>query len=138
MKKQAATLLVLALVALPGLLNAQIRTVIKADVPFEFVANGKVMPAGPCTIEVSGDGQTLLWIKSGSQRISVAPNATESVAPSAETALLFHKYGGRYFLAGINREGENRGYELPAGRVETELRAQNVAEGDVMLLASAK
>lgn len=138
MKKHAATLLILMMVALTGLVNAQTRAMIKADVPFEFVVNGKVMPAGSCTIQVGGDGHTILAIKSGSEHIFVAPNSTESLNPSEDTSLEFHRYGDRYFLASINREGERRGYELPMGRLENELKAQNGVRNDVILLASAK
>jgi len=138
MKKHVVTLLILTLVALPGLLSAQTRTVIKAQVPFDFVAKGKTMPAGECTIEARGDGQTVLSINSGNQHLFAIPNASESRNPSENTSLVFHKYGDRYFLAAINRQGENRGYKLPAGKLEKELRAQNVAANDVTLLASAK
>jgi hypothetical protein len=51
--------------------------------------------------------------------------------------MVFHKYGDRYFLSSINREGEQRGYELPANSLEKELRAQNVSENDVVLVAAA-
>jgi len=138
MKRQAAALLMLTMVALPGLVNAQIKKVIKAEVPFEFVANGKTMPAGACTVEVDGSGQTILLISSGNQRLFVAPNATRSMNPSEKTSLVFHRYGDRYFLAAINREGQTNGYELTASGVEKELRAQNVSENDVTLLVAAK
>ena len=138
MKKHAATLLILTIVALTGLVNAQTRAMIKAEVPFEFVANGKVMPAGSCTIQAGGDAHTILTIKSGNEQLFVAPNSSESLNPSENTSLVFHKYGDRYFLASINREGERRGYELPAGRLEKEMRAQNAVRSDVILVASAK
>lgn len=44
-KKHTATLLILMLVGLTGLVHAQMDTKIKAQVPFNFVANGKTMPA---------------------------------------------------------------------------------------------
>jgi hypothetical protein len=137
MKKHAATLLILSIIALPGLVSAQTRALLKADVPFEFVANGKTMPAGWCIIQGRGDGQTILSINSGSEHMFVAPNSTESLKPSAKTSLVFHKYGDRYFLSSINREGDQRGYELPASSLEKELRAQNVIENDVVLVAAA-
>ena len=138
MKKHAATLLILALVALPGLVSAQTRTVIKADVPFDFVVNGKTMPAGECTIQARGDGTTYLWISSGNQGLFVTPHSAESATPSEDNMLVFHRYGDRYFLSAISRKGEKLGYELPASKLEVELRAQNVARSDVTLIASAK
>jgi len=136
MKKQAATLLVLALLAVPGFVNAQSRQVIKAQVPFEFIVNGNIMPAGECSIEAQGDGLTYLLVKSGSHRAFVIPNATESSTVPAQPTMVFHRYGDRYFLSSISRQGNNRGFALPAGKAEKELRAQNAAEGDVTLVAS--
>jgi len=137
MKKQAATLLVLILAGLTGLVNAQlIHPRITAQVPFEFVANGKTMPAGKCTIIVQGDGVKTLWITSGNENLIAIPLATQSVNPSEKTVLVFHRYGDRYFLASISRKGEARGYEFPVNKLETELQAQNVTKTDVILLAS--
>ena len=137
MKKQAATLLVLTLLAVPGFINAQSRQVIKAQVPFEFIVNGNILPAGECAIEAQGDGLTYLQVSSGSHRVFVVPSATESLTAPAESKLVFHRYGDRYFLSTISREGNNRGYELQAGKAEKELRAQKAAE-DVTLVASVK
>ena len=138
MKKHAATLLILMLATLTGLASAQATRVITAEVPFDYVVNGKTMLAGECSIKTEGDAQAVLWITTDNARMAVLPNATETNKPSDMTKLVFHRYGDRYFLASIEREGESRGYELPAGKLEAELRAQNVAEKDVVLLASAE
>lgn len=137
-KKQAATLLILMLVGLTGLVNAQTSTMIKAQVPFHFVVNGKTMPAGECTIAVVADsGQTVLLIRSGKQQTFLVPNADESPKARKETAFVFHQYGDQYFLAGIKREG-GIGYQLRASKVESELQARNVGQRVFTLLASAR
>jgi hypothetical protein len=136
MTKQAATLLILTLLAVPGLVNAQSRQVIKAQVPFEFIVNGSILPAGECAIEAQGEGQTYLMVRSGGHNLFVLPNATESLTASAETKLVFHRYGDQYFLSSISRQGNNRGYALPASKAEKEMRAQKASEGDVTLVAS--
>ena len=138
MKNQAATLLILTLLAVPGFVSAQSRQVIKAQVPFDFVVNGTNLPAGECSIEAQGNGLTYLVVNSGKQHVIVLPNATESSAVSAKAKLVFHQYGRTYFLSSISRQGDNRGYALPAGRAEKELRAQKAAEGDVTLVASVR
>jgi hypothetical protein len=138
MKKHAVTLLILTLATLTGLASAQAAKVIKAEVPFDYVVNGKTMLAGETWVKAEGDGHTILWIASENAGMYVLPNATESTTASDMTKLIFHRYGDRYFLASIEREGESRGYELPASKLEAELRAQNVAEKDVVLLASAE
>jgi len=137
-KKHAATLLILMLVGLTGLVNAQMSTALKAEVPFEFVANGKTMPSGECKVDVVvSNGQTLLSISSGKQHIFAFPIPDESPKASKQTALVFHRYGDRYFLAGLKHEG-GIGYELPASRPEHELLARNVPWQVFTLLASAK
>lgn len=138
MKKHAATLLVLTLLAVPGFLIAQSRRpVITAQVPFDFIVSGKILPAGEWAIDAQGDGQTYLLLSSEGHKMLILPNATESLTASAESKMVFHRYGGRYFLSTISRQGNNRGYEFPAGKAERELRAQNAAE-DVTLVASVK
>ncbi len=132
-----ATLLILTLVGLTGLVNARTSTRITAQVPFDFVANGKTMPAGECTIIVDVNGRTLLSISSGQQHAFAVPVGDESPSARKKTALVFHQYGGRYFLTGIKRENAS-GYELPADKLERELQTRNVPWQVFTLLASAK
>ena len=137
-KKQAATLLFLMMVALTGLGNAQTSTIIKAKVPFEFVENGKTMPAGECIVAVVvSNGRTVLSIGSGNQHVYEFSDLDESMNASGRTVLVFHQYGDRYFLAGIKRDGKT-GYHLPMSRLESELQARNAPEQAITLLASAK
>lgn len=136
MKKQAATLLTLMLAGLTGLVNAQ-TSAIKAQVPFGFVANGKTMPAGECLIAVLVNGGTLLAIKSGTRQVFAVPIADQLWNPSKKTALVFRRYGDRYFLAGIKQAGRI-GYELPPSKLERELRSTRTLAQEVFtLLASA-
>ncbi len=134
-KKQAATVVILMLVGLMGLANAQMSTRVKAQVPFDFVANGETMPAGECIITVVS--QKVLSITSGKQYTSALSIANESRNESKETALVFHRYGDRYFLAGIQLAGRT-GYQFPGSKLEGELQARNVTEQVFTLLASAK
>jgi hypothetical protein len=53
---------------------------------------------------------------------------------SAETKLIFHRYGDRYFLYRIWVAGEDRGRELPQTRLEKEL-ASNMGFTSVAVLA---
>lgn len=135
-KKQVATL-ILMLVGMMGLANAQNSPTIKARVPFNFVANGKTMAAGECVITVLGTGMEHLSITSGKQHIFAYSIPDESPNASKKTVLVFHRYGERYFLTGIKRAGRS-GYELPKSNLELELQARNVAEQDFTLLALAK
>src|SRR5271166_194906 len=122
MKKHAAALLILMLAGLTGLVNAQTRATVIAEVPFNYIANGKTMPTGECRVRIENDGQAILWITSEGQTAAALPIMDESSEPAAETSLVFHKYGNRYFLASVSRQGQTRSYQLPAGSLEKELR----------------
>jgi hypothetical protein len=137
MKKHAVTLLILMLAGVTGVVDAQVvHPKITAGVPFEFIANGKMMPAGECTIKVQGDGPKILWITSGNETLVAIPHATQSQNVSKDTVLVFHRYGDRYFLASIFSRGEKFGYAFPVNKLESELRAESVLESDVVLLAA--
>lgn len=136
MKTNRVVLLVLTLVALSGLAIAQSKTVVKATVPFDFVANGQTMPAGECEIRAENNGIATLQVRSGNRGVFVIPNATESLKASEKTVLVFHRYGDRYFLSAIKRQGETSGYSVPAGKLENEMRAQYKAEAGVTLVAA--
>ena len=138
MKKHAAAVLILSLAGLTGLANAQSGSTIIAEVPFNYVANGKAMPAGETRVKIENNGQAYLWIAAEKRSAFAMPLTNESSNPAEETKLVFHRYGDRYFLAGVQRQGQNRSYELPAGSLEKELRASNVEEKDVTLVASLK
>jgi hypothetical protein len=133
--KKAATILMLTLMALSTLAAAQKRKIVGAEVPFGFIANGKTMPAGFYTITVSGN--SLLSISSGKSLVFARSNETAS-QPVSGTVLVFHRYGAHYFLSGIRCEGEDRGYELPAGKTEMEMRSKNAIDGEITLIAAAK
>ncbi|MGA7685696.1 MAG: hypothetical protein WCC32_10750 [Terriglobales bacterium] len=138
MKKHTATMLILMLAALTGLVNAQTGTMVITQVPFNYIANGKTMPAGEVRVRVENNGHLYLSIASGDQRIFALPQTSESATAAEASSLVFHKYGNRYFLASVSRQGQNVSYELPAGSLEKELRASNVDEKNVMLVASLK
>ncbi len=131
-----AALLLMTLIGLAGLLNAQSATV-TAQVPFDFIANGKTMPAGECTIAVQVNGRALLSINSGNQHNFAFSIDDESASVKTKSALVFHHYGNRYFLVAIKRERKT-GYKLPASKLERELQARNVPGEALTLLASAK
>lgn len=137
MKKHVTTLLTLTLVGLTGFLNAQTRTIVKAQVPFAFVANGITMPGGECTIAVDVKGRTLMSISSGGRDAYVLPIPDESPKMRKKTALVFHRYDNRYFLVAIKREG-GTGYQLRVSKLERELQARNIPWQEFTLLASAK
>ena len=138
MKKHAVATLILSLAGLTGLANSQSAPTIVAEVPFNYIANGRAMPAGETRVKIENNGQAYLWIAAEERSAFAMPIWNESLKPAAETKLVFHRYGDRYFLAGVQRAGQTRNLELPAGSLEKELRASNTAEKDVTLVAAVK
>lgn len=129
-------------VLLCGLMSAQSLTssTAKAQVPFDFMVNNKIIPAGECVISGAGmDGQVLLIRNSEARKSAMSLSSHEiSSKPAEGTALIFTRYGSQYFLSSIRLEGSSVSYAFPASKAEAELRAQNVPASQTTLLASLK
>jgi hypothetical protein len=106
-----------------GFASAQSGT-LHANVPFNFVVNGKTLPAGEYsvlpgssvgTMIVKGIGQS-----AGAFSLTI-PTVDRSVGRKA-ARLEFHAYGDRYFLYQIWTGGE-QGSEMLQSRLERELLA---------------
>ncbi len=140
--KSAKWMLPVTLLLLSGLTMAQslTSTSVVAQVPFDFVVNNKIIPAGECVVKAAGlDGQILTIRNFDARKSALAPSSHAEAAQAADsTVLVFKQYGGQYFLSGIRIEGSNWTYELPESRAEVELRAANAHASQTTLLASLK
>jgi hypothetical protein len=131
---------VLAIVVtmMPLLASAQLGSNgLVAQVPFQFRAGNTIVPAGKCVVQrVGTDPRAILILNSGAKVALFAMAQTVSAARgSSGNALIFHKYGERYFLSGIRVEGSPTAYHLPEGKAESELRAQDRPASDEILVA---
>jgi hypothetical protein len=109
-----------------------------AQVPFEFTIAGKAFPAGRCIVQKVTDSGSILRVSNGDAKIAFAlasPVETGGTA-SPGSALIFHRYGDRYFLWGMKIEGTRIVYRLPEGKLEKELRAQVGPATDKILVSS--
>jgi hypothetical protein len=140
--KYAKKILVLALISLPILAEAQMvgSTKIVGQVPFPFMVGNKHLPAGQYTVEAVTEGGPMLAIRGVGLKVSLFTLAMPTLAKNASGsyALVFHKYGDRAFLTSIKLAGDRTTYQIPESRAEAELRAQNVTATEEILLASAK
>lgn len=111
---------------------------IVAEVPFQFVAANRVVPAGECKVQAETmDGKTLIIRNVEAKKSLFASiSETESKQPASNYTLVFARYGNQYFLTGIKLAGSNIGYRLPESRLEHELRAQNVSVTEETVLAA--
>ena len=127
----ARVLLALSLLTFPLLAASRFGsyTGVMAEVPFEFEVGNKIIPAGQCFVESSGAGGALL-IRSSDARVDVLSSvyASENGPPSEQTALVFHRYGDRYFLTAIRVRGVAIVYELPESKGEAELKTHSAGE----------
>ena len=138
--KQAKWAVAAMLVVFSGLAVGQRigSSTIVAEVPFQFVAADRVVPAGECKVQAETmDGKTLI-IRNVEARKSLfaSISETESKQAAANYTLVFARYGDQYFLTGIKLAGSNIAYTLREGRLEHELRAQNVSATEETVLAS--
>ena len=140
--KSAKWMLPVTLMLLSGLMAAQSLTSshIVAQVPFDFMVNNKIIPAGECTVQSADMDARVLTIRNVAAKKGLfAPSSDGEENKSADsTVLVFKQYGNLYFLSEIRLEGSKRTYKLPESRAEAELRAQNAPASEQTLLASLK
>ena len=99
------------------------------EIPFNFIIGDKTLPAGAYTVEPNRRDFDLVWkIRSSDNRNSALfiTMAVRKDAPKT-TELVFHRYGGKYFLSQIWTPGGNTGRELLMSHLEREL-AKNSGE----------
>ncbi|MCO6511675.1 MAG: hypothetical protein J5I65_12875 [Aridibacter famidurans] len=86
--------------------NAQIDTRITTSVPFPFIAGGNELPAGEYSISLNRINQSgdLILIEStdGENRIIVLARSRTIADPDGKAGLSFIRFGGDYYLNGVN------------------------------------
>jgi hypothetical protein len=133
-----ATFAILATLSLAATsLVAQSSTPMKVNVPFNFVAGAKTLPAGQ--YQVQTDGPSVVWIRSADFKttLNLTPNSTEDAQMNGVAALKFNRYGDRYFLSQIWM-GSNLGKELPRSRAEREQIAATGSSHAVVALTAER
>ena len=138
--KNAKWMLPVTLLLLSGLMAAQSlkQSTLIAQVPFDFMVSGKMIPAGECDIKAVDTNGLVLSVHNFDARKGALVSASRGEAGSNKTVLVFTHYGDRYFLSSIQIEGSNSSYKLPVSSAERELRAQNVTASQTTLLASLR
>src|SRR5271156_5672420 len=118
----AIALIAMANFALAGTSFAQSNGV-RATVPFDFTVGNKLLPSGTYTIQHESTNANVIVIRSHDKPIAALSlvNQDSNKSPNGGK-LLFHKYGGQYFLSEILCDRANMNVEIP--RSTTEKRAQ--------------
>ena len=121
MKKNLIAVLTLGLLlAAPAL--AQTASM-KVNVPFDFIVNGKTLPAGEYRVDGLSTSTSTIAIRNTEQsaKLMALTNGCESTEAAEASKLVFHRYGGQYFLAQVWSAGSSEGRELPRSRAEREV-----------------
>ncbi len=125
MKKQAyimiAMFVLVGSVAIAARAQTSSRTELKANIPFEFTAGNKNLPAGEYTIQqinpASDDAVLQLRSKDGSANAMVQTSSVIGKAPES-AKLIFHRYGNQYFFAEAWVDGDAYGLKASKSRAE--------------------
>ncbi|MFL6448453.1 MAG: hypothetical protein ACJ746_12285 [Bryobacteraceae bacterium] len=115
--------------ALLGLLmmpfaHAQSRIGLKGNIPFEFRIGDKTLPAGEYSFDRNGPGGKLVLMRnldymSGNAIFTSYPVQAKSLRESETPNIVFHRYGGTYFLSQVWQGwGESTGLQLQKSKAE--------------------
>jgi hypothetical protein len=126
MKRITAIVLVaIANFAMAGTSFAQSNGV-RATVPFDFTVGNKLLPSGTYTFK-EGSSNVIL-IRSHDKPISALSLVNQSDHKTSNGGkLLFHRYGGHYFLSEILCDQADLNVQLPLSRAEKKTRLQQAA-----------
>lgn len=133
---------VMVLALIPSFAAAQLSVAnqVTAQVPFTFIVADRVVPLGEFVIQRPGTIDQALMVRSPIAKSTAFAlvSANDGKKRATECSLVFHKYGRRYFLAGLKVEGSQTVYSFKPSKYEVELLAQNAPVEDEILLASLK
>ena len=132
-----ASALAIGMVASAPTAHAQTTPVAKADIPFDFVAGQRVMPAG--TYEIT-HSDNLLELRATDQKAAefLSVHAAYTLHTPSGSSLVFDRRGDKYFLRQIWTAGNHDGYECPKTRIEKDVEkivAQNKQDASPVVIA---
>jgi hypothetical protein len=115
--------------------NAQSSPVLKANVPFDFVAGSQTMAAGAYTVGYTASG--VVVIQSTDRKGAVMSLATPLDGPfgADKARLVFHRCGNIYFLVEV--WGPENGRQLPTTSREREMAAR-VGRSNASIVAALR
>ena len=118
-------------------LMAQSKPLMKVNVPFNFVAGAKTLPAGEYQVQAYQPHLVSIRSTDFKTSLNLISNSAENPQMNGVGALKFNRYGDRYFLSEI-WTGSNLGQELPKSRAEKEQIAATPAHQGTVTLAAGR
>jgi len=112
---------------------------VRADIPFPFVVDRQILPAGEYEFRPGAASYAILMIQSadGKKATSSTTNACGGGDPANGTELVFHHIGKRYFLSQLLVQGYPEGRQLPKSRAEAEMELDQKADKVVIFAGIA-
>lgn len=119
-------------------LVAQSKPLIKVNVPFNFVAGAKTLPAGEYQVDTDRPNVVLIQSKDSKPNMNlVIVHSAQNTQMNGVAALKFNRYGDRYFLSEI-WTGSDVGRQLPKSRAEKEQIAAVPTHQGIVTLAAER
>ena len=136
MKKNLAGMVVTMLLMLGAVVPvmAQYSGPMKVTVPFDFVVENERMHAGDYTIQRVADGRLRLQSNDGRATASFLALPKQGKVTAEKAHFIFHRYGSEYFLATIWTPGQEVGWEVLQGKLETELARKGTSPVETALV----
>lgn len=92
---------------------AQSKPILRADIPFDFSAANRTLPAGVYTVkELSIFSVSVIVVTNGKTTVSAQTMQASSSKLADKAMLVFRRYGDQYFLAKVIYEGGSMAQEL--------------------------
>ena len=129
----------LALPLFAGLMvpASQAQSMLRADIPFDFVVGDKRLPSGEYHVKQMSPGAMLIQSKDARSSAFVLTGTAQAGKISDVGKLVFNRYGDQYFLSKIWAASSYTGRQLPKSRLEREV-AQRLSDGGTTVIATKK
>jgi hypothetical protein len=102
--------------------NAQsMQRLLTVQIPFDFHAGGKLLPAGEYTIRRMPSTVPVLVIEDAGRSVGVMVLASQFAPSEAQTVLTFNEYGAQRFLAEVRIGPTGFKYALTKSKAERRL-----------------
>ena len=96
---------------------------LEVNVPFNFTVNNTYLPAGSYTIGLDSKFPGMLVIRDRKRSVKVKDFGLRgTTGPGKPDTLIFHRYGGQYFLSEVHFESASNGILLPTTKSEHQAR----------------
>jgi hypothetical protein len=118
-------------------LLAQSKPLIKVNVPFDFVAGAKTLPAGEYQVHTERPSVVLIQSMDSKSNMNLITHSAQDRQMDGVAALRFNRYGDRYFLSEV-WTGSDLGRQLPKSRAEKEQIAAVPTHQGIVTLAAER